>query len=157
MWFLTMFSNLPMIILHVTKTNLMLKMHFKDNHSFKSTIVTISMKSWPFAAVASISVVCCRNLVNYPTQNRIVKRSIRLCMVSYRTEYPRIGSVTNPATFNIFSQRWDCNFWTSSICRKKMTIVRISAWRGSNILNYKSSKCKFEIVIKYNFEKWFNL
>jgi hypothetical protein len=35
-----MFSNLPVIILDVTKTNFMLKMHFKVNQSYKSRIFT---------------------------------------------------------------------------------------------------------------------
>jgi hypothetical protein len=40
-----MFSDLPVIILDVTKTNFMLKMHFKGNPSFKSRIFTVSKKS----------------------------------------------------------------------------------------------------------------
>jgi hypothetical protein len=54
---LAMFSNLPGFLFEVTKTNLTIKVHFKDNQSSKSSIATIDKKS--YLAIRNFSYSLC--------------------------------------------------------------------------------------------------
>jgi hypothetical protein len=69
-----MFSNLPVIILDVKKTNVMLEMHFKDNQNIQKYSLYPRNPPWPFEAVAYITVVCYHNMAG-----ALQSRDLMLC------------------------------------------------------------------------------